>query len=335
MSPLVLAKLVVVANGIDGMVAYDRTSGNEVWRFDVKGGVEGGATSLKDRNKGELIYFGANDGQVYCLRALDGKVVWTFAARSETLAAPTVEEEVVYVQTGTDLLFALEAASGKLLWTYNRQVSSNFSVRANTRPVVDAGVVLAGFSDGFMAAIRKRDGGLVWERKLGTGLRFRDVDATPVVDGETVYVSSFDGALYALNKRTGEIVWQVEDGGYVPVTLGTANALFYASTSGKLYRLDRRSGRTVWTRKLAQGIGTQPVLYKGYLIVGESEGAVLVLDSNSGEPVAQFDTGQGILARPTVIDATGEAYVMSNAANVYALKIGLVRRADRLPWDRQ
>ena len=330
MSPLVLPTLVIAGNGIDGLVAYDRTSGREVWRLDVRGGVEGGAAISEGR-----LYFGANDGFVYCIDALTGRTFWTFQAHAEALAPPTVFDKIVYVQTGADVLYALEAGSGKPVWTYNRQIASNFSIRANTRPVVDSGMVFAGFSDGFLAAVRIRDGGLIWERKLGFGQRFRDVDATPVVEDETLYASSFDGALYSLNKRTGAVNWQSDEGAYVPVTLGPGDALYYSSTSGKVMRLDKRSGKTVWSKKVAKGkgIATQPVLYKGYLLFGESDGALQVVEAGAGGPIARFETGHGLTAKPAVVDATGETFLMSNGANLYALRVGMVLRSDRLPWD--
>lgn len=328
MSPLIASRLVIAGNSIDGLSAFDRTSGREVWRFNAKGGVEGGAVADADR-----VYFGANDGVVYALRTSDGATVWTFQARAESLAPPTIDGTTVFVQTGSDTLFALDSASGKLLWTYNRQTASNFSIRANARPTVDADLVYTGFSDGFVAAIRKRDGGLAWERKIGFAPRFRDVDSTPVIEGDSLYVSSFDGALHALDKRSGEPLWQLDEGGYAAATLGPDNALYYSTTSAKLIRLDRRSGKPVWTRVLERGIGTQPVFYKGYLLVGEADGPMRAFDSNTGASIARFEPGHGLLAKPTVVESTGETYVMSSGANLYALKIGMVRRGDRLPWE--
>lgn len=332
MAPLVLETMVVQGNSIDGLVAYNRKNGNEIWRLNIENGVEGGAVE-----SGGNLYFGASDGLFYCVKASDGAVLWTFPMRSETLAPPTIESGVVYAQNGADVVYALDAATGKQLWLYNRQVTGNFSIRATTRPVVAGESVYVGFSDGFIVSLKKRDGGLLWERKIGRAPRFRDVDATPVIDGDSLFVSSFDGTLYSLRAESGDINWQIEEGGYVPVTLGTerlADRLYYATATGKILILDKRSGKQISAIELKKGIPTQPVVFKNLLIYGESEGGLIAADAETGVPVGRFEPGRGLMARPTVIDQTGEAYIMSNNANIFALKMGYKRIADRLPWQK-
>ncbi|MES2964989.1 MAG: hypothetical protein V4760_13980, partial [Bdellovibrionota bacterium] len=44
MAPLVLDKLVIQSNAVDGIVAYERTTGRQIWRMNVENGAEGGAT---------------------------------------------------------------------------------------------------------------------------------------------------------------------------------------------------------------------------------------------------------------------------------------------------
>ena len=333
MTPIVLDNLVIQANSIDGILAYDRKSGREQWRLDLVNGVEGGTQVVGDR-----LYFGASDGQFYCVNVLNGRVLWTFAVKAETLAPPTVEEGVVYFQNGADVVYALDAATGKQLWLYNRQVTASLSIRATTRPVVAGEQLIAGFADGFVVALKKRDGGLLWERKLGRGTRFRDVDTTPVVDGGITYVASYDAALYALKTETGEILWSVEDGAYAPVTLGRdrfADRLYYSTASGKILILDKRSGKQLGSIAVTKGIPTQVSLYKDFLIYGESEGSLVVANADNGSTVARFAPGHGLVSRPAVVDQTGEAFFISNDANLFALKMGYRRVGDRLPWQSE
>ncbi|HEY8270892.1 MAG TPA: hypothetical protein VIG33_08380, partial [Pseudobdellovibrionaceae bacterium] len=54
MTPLILGNLVIEANAIDGIVAYDRETGSPLWRLNVLNGVEAGAAVIKDR-----LFFGA------------------------------------------------------------------------------------------------------------------------------------------------------------------------------------------------------------------------------------------------------------------------------------
>ena len=334
MSPLIHEvagrKLVIQGNAIDGLVAYERASGRELWRLDLENGVEGGAQITGDR-----IYFGSSNGMFYCASVVDGRVIWTAPVRAETLAPPTVERGVVYVQSGADVVYALDAESGKQLWLFNRQVAASLSIRASTRPVVAGDFVLAGFSDGFIVALKKRDGSLAWERKLGRANRFRDVDSTPIVENGNVYVASFDSSLYSLKLDSGEVNWTVNEGGYVPVTIGRdqfADRLFFATVNSKILVIDKNSGKQISMIEIQRGIATQPVQYKNYLIYGESEGAYTVADAQTGSTLARFYPGEGLVARPTIVDSTGEAYFVSSSANLYAMKMNYRRSGDRLPW---
>jgi outer membrane protein assembly factor BamB len=330
MPPLVLENMVIQANAIDGMTAYDRKSGSVLWRLDVKNGVEGGAQADRDK-----LYFGASDGSFYCVSLLTGKTLWTAPARAETLAQPTVEKGIVYFETGADMVYALDGETGKQLWQYNRQVSASLSIRATTRPVIEGETLLVGFSDGYVVALRKHDGGLIWERKLGRGARFKDVDSTPVVDEKNVYVSSFDAALYSLKLETGEVNWTLEEGGFVPVTLGRDqfnDRLFYSTANGKVLALEKRSGKVLLTIPVKHGIATQPAFLKNLLLFGESEGNLILADAGSGATLGHFSPGEGIMATPTVVESSGEAYFMSNGANLFAMHIGYRRTLEAPIW---
>src|ERR1700712_3312915 len=49
MSPIVLETMVIASNAIDGIVAFDRGSGRQLWRIDLENGVEGGAQVAGDK----------------------------------------------------------------------------------------------------------------------------------------------------------------------------------------------------------------------------------------------------------------------------------------------
>jgi outer membrane protein assembly factor BamB len=202
--------------------------------------------------------------------------------------------------------------------------------------VVDGDKVLAGFSDGFLVALKKRDGSLLWERKLGRTGRFKDVDSTPVIDDDSIYVASFDGFLYSLKKDSGDVNWELDRGGYVPVTVGHdrfSDRLYFATVTGQLLILDKRTGKELKSIAIKKGIATQPTFYKNFIVYGESEGALVVADAENGTTIGRFAPGHGLVSRPTVNETTGEAYFISNSANLYAMKLGFQRRSDLLPWQ--
>ena len=82
----------------------------------------------------------------------------------------------------------------------------------------------------------------------------------------------------------------------------------------------------------SRGIPTQPILYKGLLLFGESEGAFTVADANSGAILGRFFPGDGLVSRPSIQDSSGEAYFISNGANLFAMKIAYKKASEKLPW---
>ncbi len=326
MSPLIYKDFIYESNAIDGIMAY-RKSGALVWRFDVRNGVEAGAIIADNK-----LYFGGSDGNFYCLNPLTGKLIWSFETHVETLSLPTYENSVVYFETGAGVVFALDALSGKQLWLYNRGTTQNLTIRAGTQPVIDGENILVGFSDGFLVSLRKRDGILAWDKKLAHAGRFKDVDSTPVIEGDRIYISSFDGALYSLKRQNGEVVWQHDEGGYT-APLVMKESIYYATSSGLIQALDKNSGKILWSAPVKKGIATQPNFYKGYLIYGESESALVVADAKSGKTAARFEPGRGLVSQPSIDPETGDVYFISNDANLYAMKLKFERSSEKLPWE--
>lgn len=332
MSPLLTERFVVHGNAVDGLSVFQRDTGKKVWKLEIENGVEGGVEL-----SGETLYFGGGDGLLRAVNLADGKVLWTTPTRAELLAPPTLENSNLYVQTGADVIYGLEAATGKLLWTYNRQVTGNLSVRSSSRPVIAGESLLVGFSDGYVVSLRKRDGVLQWERKLGRGNRFRDVDTTAVIDGDKTYVASFDGTLACIRIATGDLLWQADLSGYLPVTLGTgafSDRLYFSTVDGRVVELDRSTGKETRSVRLSAGIATQPVQSQNLLIFAESEGAVRVLDLERLNTIAQYQTGIGVLSTPTYDKKQSELWFVSSTAHLYGMKMAFRRIAERYPWKQ-
>lgn len=332
MTPLLTDSEVIQGNAVDGLVVFNRKSGSEIWRLNVENGVEGGVEL-----SGDSLYFGGGDGMLRSVKLKTGQLNWSVPMRAEMLSPPTLENSFLFAQTGADVVYGLEAASGKLLWTYNRQVTGNLSVRATTRPVVVGDLLLAGFSDGYVVALRKRDGVVQWERKIGRGNRFRDVDSTATVNGNRAYFASYDGQLVSLKVESGEVIWQSDLGGYLPVTVGTGSQidrLYFSTADGRVVELDESTGKETRSLKIARGIATQPVIAKNLLIFGESDGAIRVVDVQTFKPLAQYQTGDGLLSTPAIDRAKNEIWFISSAANLYSMKLSYRRLAERFPWKK-
>lgn len=326
-TPVLVGSTLLSFNSIEGLVAWDRESGRELWRLKITNGVEGDVASFKDR-----IYFGASDGLFYAVNARTGAVVWTSPTRSEVISEPLFDGEagVVYVLSASNTVHAFEADSGKPLWVYNRQDASAFAIRGGTKPALYRGVLYVGFNDGSLAALNSKSGQVIWDVQLNKNKKFKDIDASPLIDGDRLYVAGFDDRLYCLSTERGEILWRQEGGGYTNFLL-QGQRLYYATSTGELRALDKENGQTLWTVPVSDGIATTPVFYKGLLVYGESRGELKFVDAASGKWVAGFEPGRGVFGTPLVDEKNDRVYFVSNESNVYALEAKWKNSA-AFPW---
>jgi outer membrane protein assembly factor BamB len=305
--------VVIQGNAIDGVVAYRRDNGQEIWRRAIPHGVEAGAAL-----QGEHLFFGACDGMFYSISAIDGSTLWSFPTRIENIADPIYQDGLVYFLTGANTLYALEAESGKQAWLYSRQDSQALSIRGGSRPVYQNGTLFAGFSDGAVVALNAKTGALRWEKALNRNKRFRDLDSSLVVENEFLYVAGFDDAFYALRSATGEIAWKFDQGGYGAITIA-GDRIFYASSESELVALNKATGIKMWGVRLATGLPTAPVLSRGLLVYGESQGSLRWVDAGTGKAVGSYATGSGIMAQPRVDEKAGRVFLISSEGNVYSM----------------
>lgn len=324
MKPLFFENLVIHGTALQGLVAYDRQTANEVWRRDLKNGVE-----MSGEIGGNVLFISSNDGRFYALEAKTGKTIWSFDLKSEGLGPPTLANDRIFVMSGSHQLYALDSSNGNLVWSYKRADVNSLSVRGNSKPLVYQNSVYVGFNDGFLVSLNEKSGGLNWETKLNANPRFQDVDSEVVLADGKLLVSAFERALYAIDPQNGSIIWQFDEGGYSGV-LVEGERVYFPTSHSRMHCLDLDSGKKIWTYEIARGIATKPTIYRGMLIFGESLGPLTVLDAQTGLRITEYHPGRGVFSSPTVEPQFDRIFFTSNEGNLYALKI--VSRARGFDW---
>jgi outer membrane protein assembly factor BamB len=315
MPPLLTQELVIQGNGVDGIKAFHRRSGHEAWHLKLFNGVEGGAIV-----SGNKLYFGSNDGQFYCLDVNSGAVLWTFPLNSESLTAPLVVGNQVYHVTGNNTLYALNKDTGETIWVKSNSAKSNMTVRGQTAPVHDQGVLYLGFSDGTFAAFNALNGRELWSKRIGDDKKFNDVDSTAVLSDSCLLVSSYANALYCLNKNTGAIKWRHDVGGYFSV-LVSKQTLYYPTVEGEIHILDLDSGKLLKKIVDVQGLSTELIDTGDAILYGETGGEVILRRKTDLTVLSRFAPGLGVYARPSFDHKNNQVYFVSNDANLYRLDI--------------
>ena len=298
LAPAVDAGRVYAADARGRVFTYDAASGRTVWRSDTGADVTGGVGAGRG-----LVLAGTEDGEVIAVRADDGAIAWRTQLTSEVLSRPRAVGDRVVVRTLDGKLFGLDAGSGEVLWSYDGGVPS-LIVRGTGSPAVAAGVVIAGFDNGRVTAVRSETGEVLWESAVSDPRgaseieRLTDVDTEPVVEGGAVYAASYERAVAAFDAETGRTLWRRPIASQSGLA-ADADLLYVADTGGSVQALDRVSGATVWTESSLAGRGPAwPVVHGPFVAVTDREGYVHWLRREDGRPAARTGSGAGRIAGP-------------------------------------
>ena len=121
----------VASSGNDRVTALDVDTGEEKWRFYTDGPVRLAPVAWKNR-----LFFGSDDGHLYCLGAADGRLIWKFrAVPSErkllgggrlisvwpVRGGPVLHDGKIYFAAGVwpsegVFLYSLDAETGRVVW---------------------------------------------------------------------------------------------------------------------------------------------------------------------------------------------------------------------------
>ncbi len=145
--PIVLGSRLFLGSPNDGtLTAYDTRTGEEIWRYHTDGPVRLAPLAWKGR-----VFFGSDDGHLYCVRAESGVLLWKVRGATDdrpdhrhlgngrlvsywpVRGGPVLADDVVYFGAGIwpslgVFVRAVHARTGEVLWT-----NSNSHAIANVR----------------------------------------------------------------------------------------------------------------------------------------------------------------------------------------------------------
>lgn len=333
----------VYAAGRDGAVAaYALADGKRAWRTEVarltRGSGENlglwsrlwrpleGATGQRfsagpGLGRG-LVLVGSSDGEVAALAADDGHLLWSVVLASELVATPATDGALVVVRLGSGQLQALDVQDGRVRWTAEQPVPV-LSLRGAAPPVIEQGVVYAGFDNGKLAAYDLARGQLLWETPLATPTgrsdieRLVDADGTLAFGPEVVFGAAYHGRAAALDRGTGRLVWQ-RDLASIKGVAASGDAVFVTDSDSQVWALAASDGAPVWTQPDLRARGaTSPAVVGDLLVVGDQEGYLHLMDRATGRMVGRARHGKApIVVRPAVF---GDLVLVQDAAGRLAV----------------
>ncbi|HVM81737.1 MAG TPA: PQQ-binding-like beta-propeller repeat protein [Stellaceae bacterium] len=269
---------VYVSTGYAEVLALDAATGKQIWRKTLPSPLHSPPTVADGRVyvvtvENQLEVLAADDGRVLWTHEGLPETAGLLGG-----ASPAVEGDIVVVAYSSGEVFALRAENGRPLWTDNLASSRNLDPLTSLadirgRPIIDRGMVFAISHSGRMVAIDLRTGDRIWEQDLGGSYspwvagdylyvltndsalicltrkegrikwvldlpRYEDQKkkkgqldwSGPVLAGDRLIVVGSDGSAIAVSPYTGKPLGRIEfpDGSYVAPVL--ANKILYVLT---------------------------------------------------------------------------------------------------------
>ncbi len=280
------------------------------------------------------LYFGPDDGYVYCLDAKNGRLIWKtyaggyieahFNAVTGIRSSPIVVDGRVYVGSLDANLYCFDANSGYVVWSYGT------GGYITSSPAVSNGVVYITSkeaSSGVLYKIDAADGTLIWKCDIPYVIvadRGTDLQVSPTVGDGMVFVAANKQNYYGVNVTTGEIEWTYVTtegtegiGGYLVASMAYHDGELYIVDMFFITALDANTGEVVWKSWIGTELYTSPTYAGGKIYVTTDRRFVYVLNATNGARLSFFEIGSNSWSAPSVYE--GRLYFGCNDGNVYCL----------------
>jgi outer membrane protein assembly factor BamB len=262
-APCIYEKIIYQGSDDGNFFAISSETGEVIWKYQVSFGAEGKRIFSSPVVSCGLVIFGAYDGSLYALNCLTGKKEWVFFDGDAIGSSPTVSEDLQMVYIGLE--FGL----------FNKR--------------------------GGVAAINVKTGKTIWTNYQMDGLTHASPSYS--VKNKVVVCGCNDNKIYCFDAKNGKIIWTFLTGGEVKYGsfIDEENNLVYiASMDGNVYSLRLKDGSLVRKFETTAAIYSNPVLYKGKLIIGSLDKKIYCWDINKGELIWCLRTNGRIFASPVI-----------------------------------
>jgi outer membrane protein assembly factor BamB len=267
---------------VDG-VAYFTSTDKHLYAVDLKTGKEKWKAKLGIMKagpgvKGDRVYAGDVSGNVFCVNAGTGEVVWKYEPESggEIVSGCNFH--------GDNILFAAQGMpvlclnpKGEKVWAFDIDGGSNGS------PTVSGDVVFASGCDSQFHAIDATTGKGLWAVDIPG-----QAAATVAVADGVAYVGTVTNQVLAIDLKAKKKLWEfepkVKSQAFYSSAALTADLVILGSRDAKVYALDRTTGEQVWSFVTEGMVDPSPVVAGGRVYVGclSQTAEFYVLDAKTG-----------------------------------------------------
>ncbi len=289
MARLALIPVVIVGATLIALLVRSVRCSAVIWSYD------GPANNIAVPTiSGNLVVAAFSEGQVTCLRVIDGSEVWPvpFRRPQRFITAPGVAAGAAIVCSDYGKVCAVDITDGQKRWEADLQdllsgaplvtdeavyvVSSSGKVHAFSaktgnhrwatstgtslcgQPTFCEGVIVTAGSEGIILGLDADSGRILWRRPLSATLN------CPVAEvAGLAAVGSDQGHMYVLDPATGKVMFSAGTAGLIRTKAASdGRNLYFCDTDGWLRKLELPSGIPQFSRRLGKSVEAGPVLYR-------------------------------------------------------------------------
>ncbi|NHC03542.1 outer membrane protein assembly factor BamB [Acinetobacter sp. 187] len=240
-----------------------------------------------------VVIVGNKKGQLFVLDGATGAEKWTAQLSGALISSALIHAGRVIVVANDGTVFGYELETGQQVWTY-KLPNEQLSLRGQASPVpVDSRTVVIASSNAYIYAIDAVTGTLRMQRPVAVSdgrsdiQRLIDIDGDPVAAGQFLVTTSYQGQVTVTDMASQRVVWSHDSSSLTRAEVA-GRQVFVAQADGKIVSYDLINGTTLWENdQLLNRNLSNPVVLGDYLVVGDLDGVLHLIDPTSGSLVGR------------------------------------------------
>lgn len=302
----------------------DKKDGSVLWQRKILHGANSKRIFSSPAYLNNTIYFGGYDGNFYALDAETGKVKWVSFDADWVGSSPCVSSNLNLVFVGMEFSFwkkkggvaAYDSETGRRVWLTSSSEFTHGSPAFSEKYTI----VICGSNDGYVYGIQAKKGTILWSYYAGGEVKGACV-LSP--NEEYVAVATFNNCYVIFETRTGKLVSKIdtmEANFSSPAWIDNARVVC-PSLDKNIYCFSVKEGKIIWKYNTSARVFAKPVLIQDKIYIGTNEGALLVIDKNSGDLVSKRYLIERITNGVSVDSVEKTVFIPTQANQIIKVKL--------------